>query len=373
MAAAGEEEGEDLITQYVTELNYYSSEYGFKSTNCYSADNCIGESSHCNYGDFTRSVVFRTYGDHWAKLPYYRSFPSIGHTPDWFRGTDFIDVSFPEAVYPVCLFLWQTLCPGALVRVLASDHGTVMSSRHLSRWKVLWSSKEKADPHQHTIAKIKFPKLNKKSFRTHRLRLEFNSSLSEYYFEFNAVNLEGYKSLPVDKEKAAKSHAKEVVKNRVMATTTVKIPVKELEKLKLTDNRPVVKVNEKECFISRVPPEVLTTIFSYLPDAKDQAQVQRTCRLFDQCLLRGKEMNFKPFWNSLTGAALTGFADRVPNITRLDLSWTGVNGMIKGSDVVSALTQLPYLVHLSCANCEDFVDDEFLVGINQFTQLQVKY
>eukprot|EP00116_Pleurobrachia_bachei_P007505 sb/3467767/ len=232
--------GDALITQYVSELNYYSSEYGFMSTNCYSADNCIGESTHCNYGDFTRSVVFRTYGDHWTKLPYFRSFPPIGHTPDWFRGTDFIDVSFREPVYPVGLSLWQTLCPGALVRVLASDHGTVMSSKHLSRWRVLWSSKEKADPHQHSIAKISFPKLNKKSFRTNRLRLEFNSSLAEYYFEFDAVNLEGYKSLQVDKEKAAFSvrfFQQFLAQYRCCSVT---IPVKELEKLKLTDDRPVV-------------------------------------------------------------------------------------------------------------------------------------
>ena len=122
--------------------------------------------------------MFRTYGPWWDRLPSSKAYPAIGTTPKWFKSVDFIDLEFDVAVYPTKVYLYETFCPGALVRILVSDLGTEIpaGTAHLSRWKTIWKGGPvtKADKYNIFIPKVR--KIQLKIYKFSQFDLENCSS-----------------------------------------------------------------------------------------------------------------------------------------------------------------------------------------------------
>ena len=367
-----------LRCQYASCLTDYSSEYGTQGSSTYDASNVLGApGSYINgstYGDHVSSLVFRTYGHYWNILPFHKQYPPVGHQPDWFAASDFIELQFDEAVYPTDIRVYETFCPGGLVRILISDLGTEIpeGTPHLSRWKLLWSGSSFKGEHIYTVATPKLPKHNKNSFATRRLRLEFNDKLAEYYHELDAVELVGHPWTRGIK-------ASEYLKKRIKKAVSVSVPTDLLKNLKIdvvkqvpqqkTDvepngaqsDEPEIKVN----YFDKLPHELIEIIIGYVKDLGHRAQVARVCSLFHKIVTDEtaiKELNLKPFYTKITGDALFKITSCYSlAITKLDLSWIGYeHGRINGKLAIEGIKSLSNLEELRCRNCHSFVHDRFL-------------
>ena len=367
-----------LKYQYASRLTDYSSEYGTEGSSTYDASNVTGTpGSYINgstYGDHVSSLVFRTYGKYWNALPFHKHYRPIGHQPSWFQASDFIELEFDIPVYPTDVRVYETFCPGGLVRILISDLGTEIpeGTPHLSSWKVLWSGASFKGEHLYTIATSKLPKLNKNSIATCRLRLEFDDKLAEYYHELDAVELVGH---PWTKGITAS----EYLMKRIKKAVSVSIPTKMLKSLKIGDKEaekqdknlaeaatqfcdPEPKVN----YFDILPSEVIEIIISHVGDFRHRAEVARVCQFFQKMVTDRtavKELNFKPYYTKINGETFVNLTSNYSHaITKLDLSWTGFNhGSINEKVAVEGLKGLPNLLELKCRNCHSFVHDEFLM------------
>ena len=369
-----------LKCQYAAQLTDYSSEYGTLGSNTYEASNVLGSPSSYNingstYGDHVSSLVFRTYGEYWNILPFNKHYRPIGHQPDWFPASDFIELQFDDPVYPTDIRVYETFCPGGLVRILISDLGTEIpeSTPHLARWKVIWSDSSFEGDHLYTVATPKLPKHSSNSIATSRIRLEFNDKLAEYYHELDAVELVGH---PWTKGIKASGY----LMKRIKKAVSVSIPTEMLKSLKIedkNDSKPEKEENKsnpepldldsepKINYFDWLPDEMIKMIISYVGDLRYRAQVARVCQLFYKIVTDRtavKELNLKPYYSKINGDALVNLTSMYScAITKLDLSWTGFKyGSINLNVAVESVKNLPNLLELKCRNCSSFVKDEFL-------------
>lgn len=97
---------------------------------------------------------------------------------------DFIVVEFEEFVIPQAIAIYETLNPGAIVKIWA-----FFST--IGIWKCLWSSFP--DPYVEKRPRKFCPPLRKVSLPTKILRLEFNHIFLDYFTEIDGIILTGEK------------------------------------------------------------------------------------------------------------------------------------------------------------------------------------
>uniref|UniRef100_A0A8D0G5S2 F-box and leucine rich repeat protein 4 n=1 Tax=Sphenodon punctatus TaxID=8508 RepID=A0A8D0G5S2_SPHPU len=183
------------IVQYAKEVLDFSSHYGSENSMSYTMWNLAGiPNVYPSSGDFTQTAVFRTYGTWWEECPSARL--PFKRIPPNFHSQDYVELVFEEPVYPTAVHVLETYHPGAVIRILACSANPYFQNPPAEvRWEVLWSdapvrvNSPQARQFTPCIKQINFP--------TNLIRLEINSSLLDYYTEFDAVVLHGVRERPV--------------------------------------------------------------------------------------------------------------------------------------------------------------------------------
>ncbi|VDO47223.1 unnamed protein product [Schistosoma margrebowiei] len=133
----------ELVHQFVHEVVDFSSQYGSESGTGFTAANIVGPCQvYPNYCDSNATAAFRTYGKWWRNSP--SSLKPINLTPDDndnYTSEDYVDLYFDVPVIPVCLQIYETYNPGAIVRISAcyrrQPENSPVNMRKL-QWATLW-------------------------------------------------------------------------------------------------------------------------------------------------------------------------------------------------------------------------------------------
>ncbi|CAH8682697.1 unnamed protein product [Schistosoma rodhaini] len=133
----------ELVHQFVHEVVDFSSQYGSESGTGFTAANIVGPCQvYPNYCDSNATGAFRTYGKWWRISP--SSLKPINLTPDDndnYTSEDYVDLYFDIPVIPLCLQIYETYNPGAIVRISAcyrhQPENSPVNLRKL-QWITLW-------------------------------------------------------------------------------------------------------------------------------------------------------------------------------------------------------------------------------------------
>ncbi|KAF7665976.1 hypothetical protein LDENG_00125670 [Lucifuga dentata] len=303
------------VEQYAEEVLDFSSHYGSENSMSYTMWNLAGVPNvYPSSGDFTQTAVFRAYGMWWeqcASAP-----PPFRHTPKDFYSQDYIELAFEEPVYPTAVEVLETYYPGAIVQILACSHNPFSQTPPTDvRWEVLWSGEptKVLTPQARQFS----PNIKHINFPTNLLRLEFNSSLLEYYTELDAVILRGVKERPM--------------------LALYKMPVIDISDLsdsedELSDVGGSFRTNSNGSF-DKLPYELIQLILSHLT-LPDLCRLAQSCKLLHQhCCdpLQYTQLSLQPYWAWLSDASLGHLQSRCTLLQRLNLlnlSWTGNRGAL---------------------------------------------
>ncbi|KAM9724565.1 F-box/LRR-repeat protein 4 isoform 2-T3 [Menidia menidia] len=308
------------VEQYAKEVLDFSSHYGSENSMSYTMWNLAGSPNvYPSSGDFTQTAVFRAYGTWWEQCA---SAPQrFRRIPNGFHSQDYIELGFEEPVYPTAVEVFETYYPGAIVQIMACSHNPFSQSPPTDvRWEVLWSGEPtKALTPQ---ARQFSPKIKHINFPTNLLRLEFNSSLLDYYTELDAVILRGVKDMPM--------------------LALYKMPLIDISDLSDSEEelsdvggpfRPRGDGRHQSTgsgYFDKLPYELIQLILSHLT-LPDLCRLAQSCRLLHQhCCdpLQYTQLSLQPYWPRLSDASLGHLQSRCTLLQRLNLSWTGNRGAL---------------------------------------------
>ncbi|XP_046846499.1 F-box/LRR-repeat protein 4-like [Xenia sp. Carnegie-2017] len=304
--------------QTVNEVVDFSSQYGSDLSRSYTVANVVGETNiYPKYGDFTQSLVFRTYGRWWSSCPSsLKSFKQY-HQSD-FLSQDFIDIRYSYSVYPTKIEIFETYNPGAVVRILACDSETKYIP---PRWILLWAGSPRKCAAK---ARVFSPVLKKCPFKTRRLRLEFNQEHCDYFTEIDAVYLHGVES------EIEYNYSEEKEDSIVSMTEAFHQRMSMNSNL----NNENSYVRNDSVNISMLPIEVFNKILSYLRFS-EFGNLSKTCRFFRDCCydpMYFKEFNLQPYWFKVNGVSLQYLTQRCRSTEKLCMSWCGSDGLFTTQD-----------------------------------------
>ncbi|KAI5626424.1 F-box/LRR-repeat protein 4, partial [Silurus asotus] len=291
-------ETESELDQYAKEVLDFSSHYGGEGSMSYTMWNAAGPPSvFPSSGDFTHTAVFRTYGRWWQDEGVAQRF---SRTPSSFHSRDFLEVTFEEQIFPTAVTVLETYHPGAIVQILACSHNPYAESHTTDmRWEVLWAG----EPTKVTSPQARqfCPPIRQISFATNLLRLEFNSSLLDYYTELDAIVLRGVR-------KRASSITPAIANTcpSILNTTP--------------DN-----LNEGNGYFDKLPYELIQLIVSHLA-VPDLCRLAQSCKLLQRhCYdpLQYIQLSLQPYWSRLNDLSLAHLKSRCTLLQRLNMSWTG--------------------------------------------------
>ncbi|KAF4532226.1 hypothetical protein B566_EDAN004312, partial [Ephemera danica] len=295
-----------IIRQFVEDVLDFTSQYGSAGSISYTAHNIIGSPRiYPSYGDFPEAFIIRTYGRWWEQAP--SGIKEI--CPQNFEGIhsqDYIDLKFEENVYPIGVEIYETLNPGAVVRIWASDG--------CGRWVVLWQG----PPTEAKLeARIFSPTVKFPQFDTNILRVEFDHRHLKSHTELDAVVLIGSV-----RDRIVELFPLEITKRVVdlnlhcLPSSITNEPSAESPHLK-TDVDP----------FDKLPDELILQILSWL-DLRSLcrcASVNQRLKLaaYDPCFYTG--LNLRAYWWLVKGPCLTSLTSRCSRLQALDLSWCGTH------------------------------------------------
>lgn len=339
--------------QFADKVVAFSSQYGAGNSRSYTAGNLAGESYNFpGYGDFTQAFVLRTYGP-WWNLMAASSREPISKSKKNFISEDFVDLQFVHLVYPTKIEILETYNPGAVVRILALESGSL--NKH--RWTTLWSGNPQHCPPK---ARKFSPPLRKTEQPTNLIRLEFNQSHLDYYTELDAVILYG---------KPARNETNEESKPSAAANKSeVSLTANLFRQLSLSDKKSEGQEDlENNGYFDILPSELIHYIFSFL-ELKDLARASYTCRLFFfYCydLVWYKELDLKPYWSQISNETLDSLHTRCVSTEKLDLSWSGPYNAVTAHGMCRFLEKCGSKLVCLRLSCCQFVDDEVIKSLCQ--------
>ncbi|XP_052223754.1 F-box/LRR-repeat protein 4-like isoform X4 [Dreissena polymorpha] len=345
----------DLVA---TEVRDFSSQYGNEVSISYTASNLAGPCRiYPKYGDYTQSCVFRTYGDWWHRAPSARE--GFRRTPPDFCSQDYIELAFPEKIYPLEVRIYETYNPGCVVRILACDYDgetDVDTGLCRCRWKTLWSgSPSRVAP----VARVFSPPLAPCPFPTDLLRIEVCHDMCDYYTNLDAVYVRGtsmcdyYTNLDTV-----------IVKRTSDPPLDVTTATNNCQSLPPADSEPT---QSDSGLFSLLPDEVIQLILSLL-DLLSLCCVAQTCRLLYQHSydsLQYTELNLQPFWTQIDDCALKSLLGRSHFLQRFNLSWCHGNLLTETAFTMfmeGCGTSLRCLYLASC----NFVSHDSLSSISEY-------
>uniref|UniRef100_A0A182MI47 F-box domain-containing protein n=1 Tax=Anopheles culicifacies TaxID=139723 RepID=A0A182MI47_9DIPT len=307
------------VSQYVEEIIYASSEYGRSNSISYNAINVIGRPSNfpC-HGAHVDSYLLPSYGNWGMLAPSFTPEFGLGKIPDADNPPvdDFIVVSFERAVYPIGVYVYETLYPGAVYRIWAyTEH---------CQWILLWDKREDAsldDGNTPRRESRKFgPKIRTLRERTRVLRIEFSTRDSNYLYGIDAIML---KSLMIDMVALERDNP------------TLPEQLIEPARQQPIQDEPARQPIQHEPSITDMPYEMIFKICTYL-DIKSLRNVEKVSAAFHDVVRDSRlyrEVNMRPYWMVMNSHLLEWLGDRCANIRKLDLSWCGLFSMITESDL----------------------------------------
>ncbi|XP_056422133.1 F-box/LRR-repeat protein 4 isoform X2 [Hyla sarda] len=372
------------VVQYAKEVLDFSSHYGSENSMSYTMWNLAGAPNvYPSSGDFTQTAVFRTYGDWWnqsgsSTLPFKRTSPS-------FFSQDYVELAFEEPVYPTAVHILETYHPGSIVKILACSANPYSQTTPTEiRWETIWS----AEPTRvHSSQARQFtPCIKEIDFPTNLLRLETNSSLSEYYTELDAVELHGVKEKPMLILKTAAIDMNDLDEDEYdKEGCGIDCLTNQFSSSSLRDWT-------NNGYFDKLPYELIQLIISHLA-LTDMCRLAQTCKLlYQHCCdpLQYTHLSLQPYWASLTDAALEYLLPRCTLVQWLNLSWTGNRGFIttsgfsrfavcihstllqackypearlKQTALLSILNFCPELQHLNLGSCVLIEDYDLIAGV----------
>jgi len=268
-----------------------------------------------------------------------------------FISEDFVDLQFINFVYPTKIDILETYNPGAVVRILALESGSV--NKH--RWTTLWSGSPQHCPPR---AKKFSPPLKRTKQPTNLIRLEFNQSHLDYYTELDAVILYG--------ERAHNEPHKESQLTAAANKSEVSLTANLFRQLSLSDKKGQEDLGNNGYF-DILPPELMHYIFSFL-ELKDLARASFTCRLFFlECydLVWYKELDLKPYWSQISDETLDSLHTRCVCTEKLDLSWSGPYDAVTAHGMCRFLEKCGSKLVCLRLSCCPFVDNEVIKSVCQ--------
>ncbi|XP_071950754.1 F-box/LRR-repeat protein 4-like [Antedon mediterranea] len=349
------------VTQFVSNVIHFSSQYGRENSIGYSMTNLVGEPNLLNqYGDYTQAAVLRTYGIWWLTAP---SAPKvIDSQRTSYAGQDFVDLWFETPVYPSNIAFYETYHPGAVYEVYAcniTDKDT--NEKENIRWECLYSCSEMSAINQFRIFK---QNLKSCSFPTALLRVVFRHRHLDYYPEIDAIQLVGITSDSHD-------------------GTDIDELYNGLQKLGIS------KADEKPSDLQSIsiegagfnggfdilPAEVIQLIFQHLT-VVELCQVASVCHLFKKncydSLLYG-QLNIQPYWSKFNNSAMDSFSSRCRQLKHLSLAWCGNWGTITPETFDRFIKKCGMNLERLQLNCCTFLSGENLQTIadtcTQLTEL----
>ncbi|XP_014346413.1 F-box/LRR-repeat protein 4 isoform X2 [Latimeria chalumnae] len=352
------------VVQYAKQVVDFSSHYGSENSMSYTMWNLAGVPNvYPSSGDFTQTAVFRTYGKWWDQCP--SASQRILRTPPNFHSQEYVELGFEEPVYPTAIHVLETYHPGAIVRILAcSVNPYTQTPPSEIRWETLWSGEP---VNLNTSQARQFtPYIKQINFPTNLIRLEINSSLLEYYTEFDAVVLHGVREkplIPIIKQSLPNMNAlddeleEDGDNDYSYGTTRLNKQFSNFDFSESTSNG----------YFDKLPYELIQLIISHLT-LPDLCRLAQTCKLLHQhCCdpLQYIHLNLQPYWATLNDASLEHLQARCTLLQWLNLSWTGNRGLISDSGLCRFLKVCgSELTRLDLA-CSHFLNEACLEIIAQ--------
>ncbi|UJR27898.1 hypothetical protein I4U23_009160 [Adineta vaga] len=338
-----------IVGQIPKAIRDFSSQYGSNRSDSYVVANiCSNPEIYPSYGDSTHALVFRTYGSWWITMPSYKE--TIKNFTRWennFTSRDFIDIEYQELVYEyLYLHIYETYNPGTLEIVYVGkedDDGNITWHRvwtfpepfsiilhdneelfiengrqtfddlfpnhHLNSDSNMNSNQTSNIHTYHTCPPaarlpriVKISLINKFSFPTRFIRLQFDHSTVNYYSEIDTVILYG---------KTSPTNSNNITENIKSSSS-------------ILNEQQTEEINGS-IDLTKLPFDVLFIICSYL-DLRSLVHLSLTCRLLHtQCLhpLQFQSLNLQPYWNGITNYSIENFFRKYCSQTRyLSLAWT---------------------------------------------------
>ncbi|XP_026734668.1 F-box/LRR-repeat protein 4-like isoform X1 [Trichoplusia ni] len=358
-----DEKDQQIIEQFVHNVEDFSSQYGSEISVSYTAFNLRGPPSNFpDYGDYPQAFVMRTYGTWWDDAPSAQQ-DYMPQNASAITSQDFVEVSFEKAVYPLEVSIFETYNPGALVRIWA---------RGPTAWMLLWEGEPE---YVGDTPRIFSPQIRQINVPTRILRLEFNHKLLPYYTELDAVLLRGkqppnlveymknnfsYSTLFYKKTQPVVEKGQ--LLNRIIASNlheNVVPPIVAPANQKQIDTGPPLGDFQS------LPDETILCVMKYL-DIQSLcrcAQVNRHFNRLASDAILYRSIDLRPYWHCVQSQVLGTLSMRCKFLQKLDLSWCGSHRMIQPNYVVNFLKDSgAELTHLRM-NCCKFVDTSVLRAI----------
>ncbi|XP_065203649.1 F-box/LRR-repeat protein 4 [Planococcus citri] len=306
-----------VIEQYAADVRSFSSQYGSEISISYTAYNICGKPSKFPaYGDFPQTFVMRTYGKWWDEAPS-RRVPIMPQNNRNIRSQDYIDITFEHKVRPLSVNIYETYHPGSVVRIWASDGA--------NKWSLLWEGKPQIREHSPNIFS---PDINRISYHTNLLRIEFDHSHLDYYTEIDAVSMTGLRKNTKTSQPSSPSSTKLSINDDDDDDRTPALECKQIQSdHRIDETRPdsICATKNYNGNFSVLPDETILKIFSYL----DLVSLSRCARInshFNSLAtdsLLYTSLNLKPYWHLVNANSLDILSSRCEYLQRLDLSWCG--------------------------------------------------
>jgi len=272
--------------------------------------------------------------------------------------------------------IYETYNPGAAVAIYAFDYTK-------SKWIRLWSifdernfcsnRKARARCKMEKCARKFKPNLRRNDVFTNKLRVEFDHSILDYYYEIDAIELIGYNfdlNLSRLLGKALSSMTDELENEMQPLHETLSSLTISSESDLVDHELSKEEENNDELNLATLPNDVLFAILSYL-DLRSIFQLRSTCkRMYELC--SGEQLfvklDLQPYWNSVNDDLLNLLSQLSSDMTMLSLSWSKlVTNQAFSRFVRNSCSSLQLL---KLDNCQ-YLDTELLrVIVENCTQLE---
>jgi len=334
-----------LVEQYANEVLDFSTQYGSDNSISYTAHNLTGvPNKFPSYGDFSQTYVMRDYGPWWIDCPSgqaWRQPVKCARQSRMPQSTNFVDIKYEHAVYPIRIHIYETFNPGGVSGIWAGNCR--------GDWKLLWDTSMTTSPQQVVSQRPRIfsPPLQQANFITKLIRIEFNQTALSYYTEIDAVALLGTLE-PISWEAKVTAMVpakpgnllKQIIERKLHILPSDGAQLEENIKLlsrhaikEFTRERAKREVSPNESFLGyfdQVPEEIIIKILGYL-DIQSLVQVSAVCSKFNMFTSDSflySRLDLRDVFYCVSNSALKWLESRCLNIQELDLSWCGNYGKL---------------------------------------------
>eukprot|EP00088_Acartia_fossae_P021172 TRINITY_DN22663_c0_g1_i11.p1 TRINITY_DN22663_c0_g1~~TRINITY_DN22663_c0_g1_i11.p1 ORF type:complete len:601 (-),score=50.87 TRINITY_DN22663_c0_g1_i11:588-2390(-) len=406
-----------LVEQYASEILDFSSQYGSDKSVSYTAHNLTGRPNKFpSYGDFSQTYVMRDYGPWWAQSnsgKIWRQPIKCTRSRENPRASNFVDIKYEHAVYPIRIHIYETFNPGGVSGIWAGNCR--------GDWKLLWDTTMTSTPQQVVSQRPRIfsPPLQQTHFITKLIRIEFDQSELPYYTEIDAVALLGTLE-PISWEAKVTAMLPPSPGPLLQKIIDRKLHILPADGEQLEDNikllsRHSIREFTKACRerevsppgsdlgdFEFVPEEIVLKILGYL-DLKSLVRLSAVSTKFhtfaQDSFLYGR-IDLRDIFYCVSSATMQWLLPKCSNLQELDLSWCGNYGKLTpamlqeflkhcgnnlnkirldnchvatGQVLQSLVKHAPKISDISLANCHllNMVDFQILCSLTKLESLNL--